>query len=56
MMDDLIALKAVVKPSELVKAALERSGYLTDLANDDTNEARMRDRKLEGIGQLGRGL
>ncbi len=49
MMDDLIALKAVVKPSELVKAALERSGYLTDLANDDTNEARMR---IENLKEL----
>lgn len=49
MMDDLIALKAVVKPSELVKAALERSGYLTDLATDDTNESRMR---IENLKEL----
>ncbi len=49
MMDELIALKEVVKPSEFVKAVLERSGYLTDLAADDTIESKMRAENLKEL-------
>jgi DNA helicase-2/ATP-dependent DNA helicase PcrA len=49
MMDELIALKEKLKPSEFVKAVLERSGYLTELAADDSSESRMR---IENLKEL----
>ncbi|HTA77598.1 MAG TPA: UvrD-helicase domain-containing protein [bacterium] len=49
MMDELIALKGRLKPSEFVKAVLERSGYLTELAADDSSESRMR---IENLKEL----
>jgi DNA helicase-2/ATP-dependent DNA helicase PcrA len=49
MMDELIALKGTRNPSEFVKAVLERSGYLTDLASDDSPESRMR---IENLKEL----
>ncbi|HXL73308.1 MAG TPA: UvrD-helicase domain-containing protein [bacterium] len=49
MMDELIALKATLRPSQFVKAVLERSGYLTDLAADDTSESKMR---IENLKEL----
>ncbi len=49
MMDELIALKGTLKPSLFVKAVLERSGYLTDLAADDTVESKMR---IENLKEL----
>ncbi len=49
MMDELIALKGAVKPGEFVKAVLERSGYLTDLASDDTIESKMRAENLKEL-------
>ncbi|HVM33248.1 MAG TPA: UvrD-helicase domain-containing protein [bacterium] len=49
MIDDLLAQKAGLKPSEFVKAVLERSGYLTELANDDTIESKMRVENLKEL-------
>jgi DNA helicase-2/ATP-dependent DNA helicase PcrA len=49
MMDELVALKGAVKPGEFVKAVLERSGYLTDLASDDTLESKMRAENLKEL-------
>ncbi len=49
MMDELIGLKERLKPSEFVKAVLERSGYLTELAADDSSESRMR---IENLKEL----
>ena len=49
MMDGLIAEKDLTGPSEFVKKVLERSGYLTDLANDDTIESKMRAENLKEL-------
>ena len=49
MMDELIVLKGTLLPSQFVKAVLERSGYLTDLAADDTSESKMR---IENLKEL----
>ena len=49
MMDDLAAQKGLTKPSEFVRAVLERSGYLTDLATDDTIESKMRAENLKEL-------
>jgi DNA helicase-2/ATP-dependent DNA helicase PcrA len=49
MMDDLAAQKGLTKPSEFVRAVLERSGYLTDLAADDTIESKMRAENLKEL-------
>jgi len=49
MMDGLIAEKDLVAPGEFVKKVLERSGYLTDLANDDTIESKMRVENLKEL-------
>ncbi len=49
MMDSLIAERDLVAPSEFVKHVLERSGYLTDLANDNTLESKMRAENLKEL-------
>ncbi len=49
MVDGLIAEKDSVSPGEFVKKVLERSGYLTDLANDDTIESKMRAENLKEL-------
>ncbi len=49
MMDGLIVEKDSVPPGEFVKRVLERSGYLTDLANDDTVESKMRAENLKEL-------
>lgn len=49
MMDGLIAEKDLTAPSEFVKKVLERSGYLTDLAADDTIESKMRAENLKEL-------
>ena len=49
MMDSLISEKNLIKPSEFVKHVLERSGYLTDLATEDTREAKMRAENLKEL-------
>ena len=49
MMDSLITEKAGLKPSEFVRKVLERSGYLTDLAADDTLESKMRAENLKEL-------
>ena len=49
MMEGLIAEKDLTPPGEFVKKVLERSGYLTDLANDDTIESKMRAENLKEL-------
>jgi len=49
MMDGLIAERDLTKPSEFVRKVLERSGYLTDLAADDTLESKMRAENLKEL-------
>ncbi len=49
MMDALIAERDQVKPSAFVKMVLEKSGYLTDLAADDTLESKMRAENLKEL-------
>ncbi len=49
MMDSLIAERDLIAPSEFVKHVLERSGYLTDLATEDTLEAKMRAENLKEL-------
>jgi len=49
MMDSLIAERDLIPPSEFVKHVLERSGYLTDLATDDTLESKMRAENLKEL-------
>jgi DNA helicase II / ATP-dependent DNA helicase PcrA len=49
MMEELVAKKELLKPSEFVRAVLERSGYLTDLAADDTLESKMRAENLKEL-------
>ncbi len=49
MMDGLISERDLIKPSEFVKHVLERSGYLTDLATEDTLEAKMRAENLKEL-------
>ncbi len=49
MMDGLIAERDGLKPSEFVRKVLERSGYLTDLATDDTLESKMRAENLKEL-------
>ncbi len=49
MMDGLIAERDNLKPSEFVRKVLERSGYLTDLAADDTLESKMRAENLKEL-------
>jgi DNA helicase-2/ATP-dependent DNA helicase PcrA len=49
MMDSLIAEREGLKPSEFVRRVLERSGYLTDLAADDTLESKMRAENLKEL-------
>jgi DNA helicase II / ATP-dependent DNA helicase PcrA len=49
MMDELVAQKLLTKPSDFVRAVLERSGYLTELAHDDTPESKMRAENLKEL-------
>jgi DNA helicase-2/ATP-dependent DNA helicase PcrA len=49
MMDGLIAERDQVPPGEFVKKVLERSGYLTDLATDETIESKMRVENLKEL-------
>jgi len=49
MMDELVAQKLLTKPSDFVRAVLERSGYLTELAHDDTIESKMRAENLKEL-------
>ena len=49
MMEGLIAEMNNVKPSEFVKMVLERSGYLTYLASENTIEAKMRAENLKEL-------
>ncbi|HJT23466.1 MAG TPA: 3'-5' exonuclease, partial [bacterium] len=49
MMDSLIAERDLITPSEFVRHVLERSGYLTDLATDDTLESKMRAENLKEL-------
>jgi len=49
MMAELAAERDLTKPSEFVKRVLERSGYLTDLAEDETVEAKMRTENLKEV-------
>jgi DNA helicase-2/ATP-dependent DNA helicase PcrA len=49
MMDGLIAERDNLLPSEFVRKVLERSGYLTDLAADDTLESKMRTENLKEL-------
>ncbi len=49
MMDGLIAERDLMPPGEFVKKVLERSGYLTELANDDTPESKMRIENLKEV-------
>ncbi|MGH7738907.1 MAG: ATP-dependent helicase, partial [bacterium] len=49
MMDELAAQKPLVAPSDFVRTVLERSGYLTDLAHDDTPESKMRAENLKEL-------
>src|SRR5579871_4485253 len=49
MMDSLIAERDLIAPSEFVKHVLERSGYLTDLATDDSLESKMRAENLKEL-------
>src|SRR5260221_572650 len=49
MMEGLLAEKDLTGPYEFVKKVLERSGYLTDLANDNTIESKMREENLKEL-------
>jgi DNA helicase-2/ATP-dependent DNA helicase PcrA len=49
MMDGLIAERDNLLSSEFVRKVLERSGYLTDLAADDTLESKMRAENLKEL-------
>jgi DNA helicase-2/ATP-dependent DNA helicase PcrA len=49
MMDGLLADRDVLKPSEFVKKVLEHSGYLTELAADNTIESKMRAENLKEL-------
>ena len=49
MMDGLMAEKDTVAPSEFMKRVLERSGYLAELAAEDTQEAKMRAENLKEL-------
>ena len=49
MMDELAAQKLLAKPSDFVRSVLERSGYLTELAHDDTIESKMRAENLKEL-------
>jgi DNA helicase-2/ATP-dependent DNA helicase PcrA len=49
MIDGLLSEKNILKPSEFVKLVLERSGYLTDLATDESLEAKMRAENLKEL-------
>jgi DNA helicase-2/ATP-dependent DNA helicase PcrA len=49
MIDELVAQKDLAKPSDFVRTVLERSGYLTELAHDDTPESKMRAENLKEL-------
>ena len=49
LMDGLLAERDQVAPSEFVKRVLERSGYLAELAAEDTLEAKMRAENLKEL-------
>jgi DNA helicase-2/ATP-dependent DNA helicase PcrA len=49
MMEELGREKSLVKPSEFVKQVLEKTGYLDDLASEDTLEAKARVENLKEL-------